>query len=584
MVRQITYEKLINFINENEKGKYEVLRLPTKEEIEQDKILNDKVFIKHLSCGNIYPVKPDKFFNGRRCPNCQHGSKAKTQEQFEKEIYDLYGDEVKVVDIYTKNNKKMKFIHYPKNSFLEPHEFETTPLILLDSRKKEKNGCPCGVCSKNHMANSLKDKFYKAANGEYELLSEITTYNQPITIKHLVCGNVYTLKQAGTFIIKGRRCNKCKNLKPMITTDEFKKEVFDLVGDEYTVLGDYQGDKVKIKMRHNKCNKEFFMKPNAFKCPNSPLKDTGNRCPYCSGIFSKFEDDLVKYIKTFYSSKIIRNSRKIISPKELDIYFPDKKIAIECNGNIYHSTAYNSDKNYHLNKTVECEKKGIQLIHIFEDEWYCNQNIIKAKIKHILGCDNNEPIYARKCYVEEISSSDKNTFLNENHIQGADKANIKLGLWYSTEDGDRLVSVMTFCKSRFDKRYDYELSRFATDIEYRVIGSFGKLFTYFKEHYLFNNIITYADRRYSSNILSNTIYEKNGFVLNKISDPSYDYIDTNDNIKVRYSRLQFQKAMLQEKFPDIYDINKSEREIMEEAGYARIYNCGNYVYTYTNNN
>ena len=58
------------------------------------------------------------------------------------------------------------------------------------------------------------------------------------------------------------------------TTEQFKKEIYERVQDEYTVLGDYKTNKTKIKMRHNICNYEWDVEPSSF------LK--GTRCPNCS--------------------------------------------------------------------------------------------------------------------------------------------------------------------------------------------------------------------------------------------------------------------------------------------------------------
>lgn len=43
------------------------------------------------------------------------------------------------------------------------------------------------------------------------------------------------------------------------TTEEFKKLVYDLVGDEYTVLGEYTTTLTKIQMRHNKCGTKTYI-------------------------------------------------------------------------------------------------------------------------------------------------------------------------------------------------------------------------------------------------------------------------------------------------------------------------------------
>ena len=69
----------------------------------------------------------------------------------------------------------------------------------------------------------------------------------------------------------------------------------------------------------------------------------------------------------------MQNCRNIIAPLEIDIFIPSKNIAIEYDGLYWHSSNKFSgrtiEKKYHLNKTEQCLKKGIKLIHIFENEW-----------------------------------------------------------------------------------------------------------------------------------------------------------------------------------------------------------------------
>ena len=86
------------------------------------------------------------------------------------------------------------------------------------------------------------------------------------------------------------------------------------------------------------------------------------------------------------SVQIKRNDRQIIKPLELDIVIPEKKIAIEFNGDYWHSVQAGTDKNYHLIKTKMCEEAGYRLIHIFEHEWDFQQKIIKEKLKAIFLC------------------------------------------------------------------------------------------------------------------------------------------------------------------------------------------------------
>ena len=70
---------------------------------------------------------------------------------------------------------------------------------------------------------------------------------------------------------------------------------------------------------------------------------------------------------------------------ELDIYIPENKLALEINGNYFHSElGGKKNKYYHVNKTELCESKNIQLIHIFEDEWLFKNDVIKKRIKKLV--------------------------------------------------------------------------------------------------------------------------------------------------------------------------------------------------------
>ena len=262
---------------------------------------------------------------------------------------------------------------------------------------------------------------------------------------------------------------------------------------------------------------------------------------------------------------------KLIGLKEIDIVLPDIKLGIEYDGLIFHSEGLlnegrvrNVDKNYHLNKLELCNSKGYDLFHIFESD---NIDIWISMINNRLGL--NERIYARKCIVKELKSTEIKDFLNNNHLQGFINSSINLGLYYN----DELVSVMTFSKPRFNKKYDYELIRFCNKLNTSVIGSASKLFNYFIKNYNPKSIISYANRRFSNG----SIYEKLGFNFLRKTAPNYFYF--KPSIRILMSRNQFQKHKLANLL-DKFDENLSESENMFNNGYRRIYDCGNLVYGY----
>lgn len=100
-----------------------------------------------------------------------------------------------------------------------------------------------------------------------------------------------------------------------------------------------------------------------------------NSC-YKSLSTSKYEQEIAEYISTFYTGDLVRNSRDIISPYELDIYYPEKKIAIEFNGDYWHNES-RVTSDYHYNKFKKCFDSGIILVSIFEHEWLSNKESIK---------------------------------------------------------------------------------------------------------------------------------------------------------------------------------------------------------------
>jgi hypothetical protein len=261
---------------------------------------------------------------------------------------------------------------------------------------------------------------------------------------------------------------------------------------------------------------------------------------------------------------IKRHDRTILYGKELDFYLPEKKIAFELNGLYWHSeNGFGLSKHYHLNKTKGCIAHGIRLIHIFENEWRDNPELIKSVIKTILKCNVDNIIYARECIIKEVSAKEKNEFLNKNHLQQEDKSTIKIGLY----NNNNLVSIMTFRKSRFDNKIEWELSRFCNSMGTIISGGASKLLKYFINTYSPKSIVSYNDRRY----FSGDLYPKLGFEFVSNTSPSYHYI--TPDYKNTINRMSFQKHLLEKKL-SIFDETLSEWENMKNNGFDRIWDCG----------
>lgn len=285
---------------------------------------------------------------------------------------------------------------------------------------------------------------------------------------------------------------------------------------------------------------------------------------------SQVENEIFDFIHSLIPDvEILRNTRTVLCGNELDIYVPSFNLAIEVDGAYYHSEIF-KDKNYHLRKSVQCQEKGIQLIHILDVEWKLRKDVWKNFLRNKLN-KNEVKIHARKCRVVKLDAHTKNLFLEENHLQGKDKSSVKLGL----EFNGHLVSVITFKKSRFNQNYQWELVRFCSLHNTNVVGGFSKLLKHFIKTYNPESIITYADRSYS---LGN-LYAKNGFDLLKKNNPSFCYLDKKNGVLI--NRMNATKRILSKKAENH---TMSESELAVSLGLVRVWNCGTLTFVWKKSN
>jgi hypothetical protein len=144
------------------------------------------------------------------------------------------------------------------------------------------------------------------------------------------------------------------------------------------------------KEEYVNCNTKLI-----YRCPRGTIHsitwsnwNDGSRCPCCAKSWSKGEKEVLEYIKTIYTGKIIENDRTTILNNltnrnlELDIWMPELNLAIEYNGLYWHSDEY-SMKNDSI-KLEECKNKGITLMIIMDNEWKSSSDEIKKKLKNII--------------------------------------------------------------------------------------------------------------------------------------------------------------------------------------------------------
>lgn len=284
---------------------------------------------------------------------------------------------------------------------------------------------------------------------------------------------------------------------------------------------------------------------------------------------SHFETEIAKYITEVNPGiKIIQRNRTVLGGNELDIYLPEYNLAIEFNGTYWHSSI-NKDRYYHQKKSLECAKHRIRVIHIFEYEWDnpVKKEIIKNIIKMAINQESNTIIYARNTVIKEVNSYQSKEFINRYHLQGYTPTTIELGIF--NKNTNELLGIMSFSKSRFDSKYEYEMIRMVWKFDTIVIGGTQKLFKHFITKYNPTSILSYCD---FSKFIGNS-YLKMGFKADKpfLTVPNYVWCELGTN-KI-LSRYSTQKRRLLEK--GLGTPEQTEDEIMTNLGYLKIYDCGN---------
>jgi hypothetical protein len=193
-------------------------------------------------------------------------------------------------------------------------------------------------------------------------------------------------KQTPNSHLHGSGCFKCGKdciaHQFTLTKDQFIEKSYKIHGDRYSYdLADYKGQDIPVVII---CSEHgaFLQKPQHHFI--------GRGCPKCGYSISKGESELFDWALNLGIAVESRN-KKILQGKELDIFFPENKLAIEYNGLYAHSSAHATKdlKTKHLYKTELCDKLGIRLIQFWDSEWQSKKKDCKNLIISALH-NNNE--------------------------------------------------------------------------------------------------------------------------------------------------------------------------------------------------
>lgn len=106
-----------------------------------------------------------------------------------------------------------------------------------------------------------------------------------------------------------------------------------------------------------------------------------------------------------------KKSRRIIPPKEIDMFCQDYNIGIEFNGNYWHSVD-KVGKTYHKDKFEQAAQNGVFLYHFYEYEWDIKNQIYN----NILSILNRTMVFNQKNYIIENGKVPDYLLINSGYV------------------------------------------------------------------------------------------------------------------------------------------------------------------------
>lgn len=358
---KISYSEIKKYIEIESKSGCELITC-------QDEYINTHQKIRIMcKCGNefetSYHIFTRKINPTQQCKQCglKNGIKKRTLplKKFQEEISKKFNNEFEIVGEFKNRSTHTKFKHK-----ICGYEWLTTPTNFLRD-----SGCPkCNKKRRNITTESFKKEVCELTNGEYKLVGKYTKAINKTLFKHNICNRIY--ETTPHEFLSGSRCPMCWNESKLgkfqKDSQAFKKEVYEKYGDEYIVISDYTGARIKLKIEHKICNNTYFV------TPDNILR--GKKCPYCSN-------------KTPYDTESFKVKITKIYPDEYTILGEYKtmhsKILVKHNKCGY-------EWEIEANSLLRCEgscPKCVQSIGERAIEKFLEKRKIKYKIQYkITGC------------------------------------------------------------------------------------------------------------------------------------------------------------------------------------------------------
>ena len=314
-----------------------------------------------------------------------------TKDGFIKKIKDLYKNDYILVSDFISTQSKVTIKHNKCGNNFDIVANEFTRLRVQERFRKA-----CTKCREIAIPlEEVQKRLDKITKDRISIIGSYQSTHKDTTFKCKVCshewtGNVhYKIQNVKTNKTDSFGCPKCSK-KMKKTTEIFKKEVKELVGNEYLVKGEYSTANDLVEMTHTTCGEDYPVRPADFLYKN-------NRCPYCAN--NEKESKAVRFIRTILMESSIKcetekDYEDCIYKKKLpfDFYFPELNLLLEYDGEQHFRNMgglFNDFENTRIRDNIKnqwCINNDINFLRLhykmnFEDIRILIENLIKGNLE-----------------------------------------------------------------------------------------------------------------------------------------------------------------------------------------------------------
>ena len=447
-------------------------------------------------------------------------------------------------------------------------------------------GKKCQLCSfadrKNPRLTLRKVllRFVSTHGSTYDYSDVVYSGQQnPVAIK---CSLHGTFWQKPEYHWTGSGCPNCFNefrrgATQRDSLDSFVAKATALWGDKF----DYSSAAYK----NSQTRIEVICKEHGTVCETKPnwLLNGYNPCQNCNHMKSNGEAEVFAFLSNLTAAEA--RNRTILKPRELDIYLPVHKLAVEYCGEFWHSygdaDSERKDRRKHIQKYQTCKEQGVRLITLLESEWKEHNYAVRRLLRNAVGKAKGK-LMARKCELRRVSNAEARVFYARYHPQGGAGSGEHYALFWN----GKMVACMRFVLGANDRGAGaanrvWTLGRYATRVT--VAGAASRLFKAFVRDFNPPLVKSFSDNRF----FDGGMYAQLGFTLE--ADVPEDYQVWSPKLGLRpkshYQRRLIPKrleehGMSSEQFDPATD-SRTEAEMTYLMGARRLYDCGKKRWVWT---